>query len=63
MAALGSPLRVDQHVAPGHVDLVGQGHSDRRAGPGPVEIAVDGRGRRHVIWGQAWSSIGPGGRW
>lgn len=28
-----------------------------------MEIAVDGRGRSHVIWGEAFSYIGPGGTW
>jgi hypothetical protein len=28
-----------------------------------MEIAVDGRGRSHVIWGEGLSYIGPGGTW
>jgi hypothetical protein len=28
-----------------------------------MELAVDGRGRSHVIWGEGLSYIGPGGTW
>jgi photosystem II stability/assembly factor-like uncharacterized protein len=28
-----------------------------------MEIAVDGRGRNHVVWGEGISYIGPGGTW